>query len=73
MRLEEAVLRGLLGVAGAAGDEVRGAKGDLGMAVDELFVGIDVPARRARDELRVVVEWPAHHCQPYTTRAPSVP
>jgi hypothetical protein len=41
--------------------------------VDELFVGVDVPARRARDELRVVVEWPAHHCQPYTTRRRSVP
>ncbi len=71
--LEEAVLGGLVGVGGAAGDEVGGAKRDLGMAVDELLEGVDIPARGTRDELRVVVEWPAHHCEPYTIRRRPVP
>ena len=72
VRLHEGVLHGLLGVGGRASDDVCGAEGDPLVLADELFVGVEIPALGARDELRFSA-WPAHHC-PFYTRAPtSVP
>ena len=59
-RLDEAVLRGLLGVGGVAGDHVGRAEGDALVCVHELLVGVRVAALRAADQVGFV-EWSAHH------------
>src|SRR5262249_42726460 len=51
VRLDEPVLRGLLGVGGVAGEQVGGAEGDPLVQAHELLVGGCVAALRALDEL----------------------
>ena len=53
MRLDEAVLCGLFGIGGRAGEEIGGAEGDLGMAAHKVLVGGGVAALGTRDELTV--------------------
>ena len=69
--LDERLLRGVLGVVVAGGDEAGCAEGDLLMGADELGVGGHVPALGALDE--VVLGWSAHHRSHYTGGADRVP
>ena len=52
--LDEAVLRGVLGVGGVAGDEVRGAEGDPLVCLHDLLVRVHVAALGALDELALL-------------------
>ena len=59
-RLDEAGLGGVLGVGGVAGDQVRGAEGDLLVLGDERSERVGVAAAGPFDEL-VLSRWSAHH------------
>jgi hypothetical protein len=64
-RLHEAVLGGLLGLGGRAGDQVRGSKRDRLVLLHEGLVRSGVAALRERDELGLR-QWPVPHCTRYT-------
>src|SRR3954447_23172664 len=64
VRLDERVLRRLLGVRGAAGDHARRAKRHVGVTRDELLVRGDITAQGTHDELGVLVHRRAVHRPP---------
>ena len=67
MGLDETVLRGLLRVRRASGEQVGGAKRDPLVHAHELLVGTLVAAPSALDEL-ILSKWSAHHRREYTGR-----
>jgi hypothetical protein len=78
MRLDEGVLRGLLGVLARAADGERDPKRCCLVSAHDLLVGVDVPTLRALDEVLVGarsqrVAWSAHHTSFYNPAARLVP
>src|SRR5215207_26675 len=68
VRLDERVLRGLLGVRLGARDHPRGPERDRLMHSHDLLVGIRLAALRAHYELRLLW-WPVLHRAPTTTQS----
>src|SRR5438132_860287 len=60
VRLDETLLRRVLGVGGGPGDDVGGAESDLLIAFHDLLIGGRVAAHGARDQ-DGIVRWPALH------------
>ena len=60
LRLDESVLRGLLGVGGVARQQVRRAERDPLICAHERLPGLEVAAPGPLDELGFV-QWPVHH------------
>ena len=58
--LYEGLLGRLLGIGGAAADDVCDAEGDLLVFTDERRVRVAIAVARALDQL-VLCQWPAHH------------
>src|SRR5438128_5592346 len=71
-RLDESLLRRVLGLGCVAGDEVSDSERDLLMRTHDLLIGTRVSTLRTQHEL-ALFEWTALHCGYYTAQRGAVP